>query len=96
MTDYGGLCARQTRRSKPGSCGFVCETGRLKVVDPDTGNILGVNKTGEIWAKSSYMMNRYYNNPEATKNAIDSDGKYEIVQHLLLLRADTEMLINNI
>lgn len=74
MTDYGGLCARQTRRSKPGSCGFVCETGRLKVVDPDTGKVLGVNKTGEIWAKSSYMMNGYYNNPEATKNAIDSNG----------------------
>ncbi|XP_071648740.1 uncharacterized protein [Temnothorax longispinosus] len=74
MTDYGGLCARQTRHSKPGSCGFVCETGRLKVVDPNTGETLGVNKTGEIWAKSSYMMNGYYNNPEATKNAIDSDG----------------------
>ncbi|KAL6256354.1 hypothetical protein P5V15_012471 [Pogonomyrmex californicus] len=74
MTDYGGLCARQTRRSKPGSCGFVCETGQLKVVDPDTGKILGVNKTGEIWAKSSYMMNGYYNNPEATKNALDSGG----------------------
>ncbi|XP_018357536.1 PREDICTED: 4-coumarate--CoA ligase-like [Trachymyrmex cornetzi] len=74
MTDYGGLCARQTKHSKPGSCGFVCETGRLKVVDPDTGKVLGVNKTGEIWAKSSYMMNGYYNNPEATKNAIDSDG----------------------
>ncbi|XP_018350299.1 PREDICTED: luciferin 4-monooxygenase-like [Trachymyrmex septentrionalis] len=74
MTDYGGLCARQTKYSKPGSCGFVCETGRLKVVDPDTGKVLGVNKTGEIWAKSSYMINGYYNNPEATKNAIDSDG----------------------
>ncbi|XP_029676660.1 luciferin 4-monooxygenase-like [Formica exsecta] len=74
MTDYGGLCARQTKYSKPGSCGFVCETGRLKVVDSNTGRILGANKTGEIWAKSSYMMNGYYNNPEATKNAIDSDG----------------------
>ncbi|XP_012222074.1 luciferin 4-monooxygenase-like [Linepithema humile] len=74
MTDYGGLCARQTKYSKPGSCGFVCETGRLKVVDSNTGKVLGANKTGEIWAKSSYMMNGYYNNPEATKNAIDSDG----------------------
>ncbi|XP_025158095.1 4-coumarate--CoA ligase 2-like [Harpegnathos saltator] len=74
MTDYGGLCARQTKYSKPGSCGFVCETGRLKVVDPNTGKVLGANKTGEIWAKSSYMMNGYYNNPEATKRALDSDG----------------------
>jgi len=90
MTDYGGLCTHQTRRSKPGSCGFVCETGRLKVVDPNTGKVLGVNETGEIWAKSSYMMNGYYNNSEATKNAIDSDGKYEIVRHLPLFRADTE------
>lgn len=60
-------------RRKPGNCGFVCETGRLKVVDPNIGRILGANKTGEIWAKSLYMMNGYYNNPEATKNAIDSD-----------------------
>lgn len=79
MTDYGGLCARQTKYSKPGSCGFVCETGRLKVVDPNTRKVLGANETGEIWAKSSYMMNGYYNNPEATKRALDSDGKHETV-----------------
>ncbi|KAG5348319.1 LUCI monooxygenase, partial [Acromyrmex charruanus] len=78
MTDYGGLCARQTKHSKPGSCGFVCETRRLKVVNPDMGKVLGVNKTGEIWAKSSYMMNGYYNNSEVTENAIDSDAVLEV------------------
>jgi len=93
MTDYGGLCARQTKYSKPGSCGFVCETGRLKVVDPNTGKVLGANKTGEIWAKSSYMMNGYYNNPEATKNAIDCDGKHEIVRRLPLFRTGTVTFI---
>lgn len=69
---------------KPGSCGFVCEIGRLKVVDPNTGRILGANKTEEIWAKSSYMMNGYYNNPESTKNVIDSDGKHEIVRYVIV------------
>jgi len=59
------------------------------VVDPNTGKVLGANKTGEIWAKSSYMMNGYYNNLEATKNAIDSDGKHEIVQRLPLFRTAT-------
>lgn len=85
MTDYGGLCTRQTKYSKPGSCGFVCETGRVKVVDPDTGKICRSNKTGEIWAKSSYMMNGYYNNHEATKDAIDSDGKHDITKLLNIL-----------
>lgn len=70
MTDYSGLCARRTKYSKPGSCGFVCETGWLKVVDLNTGKVLGANQAGEIWAKSSYMMNGYYNNPVATKRTL--------------------------
>lgn len=84
MTDYGELRARQTKYSKPGNCGFVCETGRLKMVDRNTGKILGANETEEIWVKSSYMMNEYYNNPEATKNTIDSDGNHEIVRYVVV------------
>lgn len=85
MTDYGGLCARQTKYTvNRAAADFVWETGRLKVVDPNTGRILGANKTEEIWAKSSYMMNGYYNNPESTKNVIDSDGKHEIVRYVIV------------
>lgn len=74
MTDFGGLCGCQAKNSKPGSCGYICDTGMLKVVDQNTGEILGANKVGEIHAKSAYMMTRYYNNPEATAKAIDSEG----------------------
>lgn len=55
MTDYGELCARQTKYSEPGSCGFVCEAGRLKVVDRNTGRILEANKTGEIYGPNRHI-----------------------------------------
>lgn len=74
MTDLGGLCACQAKNSKPGSCGYVCDTVRLRVVDQNTGEILGANKVGEIHTRSAYMMTRYYENPEATAKALDSEG----------------------
>jgi len=44
-------------------------------VDPENGNVLGPNQSGEVWIKTATIMTGYYGNPEATKNTIDEEGK---------------------
>jgi fatty-acyl-CoA synthase len=46
----------------------------VKVVDPATGETLGDNVQGELCARGHCVMLGYYNNPEATSEAIDSEG----------------------
>jgi fatty-acyl-CoA synthase len=46
----------------------------IKVIDPATGEKLGDNQQGELCSRGHVVMLGYYNNPEATAAAIDSDG----------------------
>ena len=46
----------------------------IKVVDPLTGRILPVGTSGELCTRGYLVMKGYYKNPQATCNAIDSDG----------------------
>lgn len=46
----------------------------VKVVDPATGETLPDNVPGELCARGHCVMLGYYNNPEATREAIDADG----------------------
>ncbi|KAJ0678125.1 putative AMP-dependent synthetase/ligase, AMP-binding, AMP-binding enzyme domain, ANL [Helianthus annuus] len=45
-----------------------------KIVDPDTGKVLPVNRTGELWLKGPTVMKGYFSNPEATASTLDSTG----------------------
>lgn len=45
-----------------------------KVVNPDTGETLGVGQDGEFCVRGYNVMKGYYKLPEATAVAIDSDG----------------------
>ena len=45
-----------------------------KIVDPETGEDLPDNVTGEFVARGYNIMKGYYKMPEATAAAIDSDG----------------------
>ncbi|KAG4067238.1 hypothetical protein HA402_000229 [Bradysia odoriphaga] len=45
-----------------------------KVIDPDTGKILGPNEHGELCFKGSAVMKGYIGNRQATKQTIDDDG----------------------
>jgi fatty-acyl-CoA synthase len=46
----------------------------VKVVDPETGAECAPEVQGEICCRGYNVMKGYYNNPEATANAIDKDG----------------------
>jgi fatty-acyl-CoA synthase len=47
-----------------------------KIVDPDTGAVLGPNQRGEICSRGPGLFKGYYNMPEETAAAIDQDGFY--------------------
>ncbi|RLU17285.1 hypothetical protein DMN91_009518 [Ooceraea biroi] len=74
MTESGGVITMQFPSHKTGSCGTVVPNGEIKIIDPDNGKTLGPNQTGEVCLKIATIMNGYYRNLEATKNAIDEDG----------------------
>jgi fatty-acyl-CoA synthase len=46
----------------------------LKVIDIDTGEIVAPGIQGEVCCRGYSVMKGYYNNPQATTDAIDKDG----------------------
>lgn len=51
----------ETIINKPASCGRPLPCGLYKVVDVETGRILGPNQSGELYVKSPLNMNGYLN-----------------------------------
>ncbi|XP_043287313.1 4-coumarate--CoA ligase 1-like [Venturia canescens] len=74
ITELGLGIKQDDKTCSEPSCGRVTENRQLKVIDPKTGRILNPHETGEACFKSEYIMKGYYRNPEATKEAIDSEG----------------------
>lgn len=60
--------------SKPGAVGPVLPNTASKIVNPDTGEELGINERGEVLIAGPHVMPGYLNNQEATRNCIDEDG----------------------
>ena len=54
--------------------GKVLPGVEARVVDPETGMEVGPGVQGELQARSSMVMQGYYNMPEATNSAIDGEG----------------------
>ena len=67
----------QTRIDSPldkrvGTVGLIGPHLEIKIVDPATGKIVPVGQPGELCTRGYSVMLGYWNNPEATANAIDA------------------------
>ncbi|MBA7679318.1 Long-chain-fatty-acid--CoA ligase [subsurface metagenome] len=61
-------------KKKLGTVGMPFLNVELKLVDPETGKEVPLGEPGEICVRGPLVMQGYYNKPEETKKAIDSDG----------------------
>ena len=52
----------------------VPTTGEVKIVDPETREILPTGKTGEIMYRSPQVAKGYWNKPAETKESFQTDG----------------------
>ena len=59
---------------KPGSIGLTISNTEVRVVDPASGEDLGIGEDGELWIRGPQVMKGYLNNPQATAFTIDEDG----------------------
>ncbi|XP_042484389.1 probable CoA ligase CCL5 [Macadamia integrifolia] len=57
-----------------GTAGLLSPSMEAKIVDPDTGEALPVNRSGELWLRGPSVMKGYFSNPEATTSTLDSQG----------------------
>jgi fatty-acyl-CoA synthase len=46
----------------------------IKIVDPESGDIVPINAHGEYCTRGYHVMHGYYNMPEATAETVDEDG----------------------
>ncbi len=57
-----------------GKVGMPIQNVDLKLVDPDTGEVVPLGEPGEICVKGPLVMQGYWMKPEETAKAIDKDG----------------------
>ncbi|KAL8059341.1 hypothetical protein ABFX02_03G080200 [Erythranthe guttata] len=57
-----------------GTAGLLSPNMAAKIVDPETGEALSENRTGELWLKGPSIMKGYFSNEEATASTLDSEG----------------------
>jgi fatty-acyl-CoA synthase len=69
MTPPGASMAERSQ-----TVGVVLPEQEVKIIDPASGAERAVGERGELCVRGYNVMKGYYNNPEATRAAIDRDG----------------------
>lgn len=59
---------------RTGTVGAALPKIEVKIVDPESGQKVGVGQRGELMCRGYNIMQGYYNMPERTAEAIDADG----------------------
>ncbi|ESQ34747.1 hypothetical protein EUTSA_v10007272mg [Eutrema salsugineum] len=57
-----------------GAAGLLSSGVEARIVDPETGRVMGANQTGELWLKGPSIAKGYFRNKEATDETINSEG----------------------
>jgi len=78
QTEFGPTIA-MTRGDEPASLALTSVGPplpgvELRVVDPETDDVLPPGTTGEIWVRGATVMEGYFGDPESTAAAITPDG----------------------
>jgi len=68
-------CVNQLDHVTPRSVGLPMPMMNFKIVDPDSGEELGFDQTGEICMTGPTIMKGYFNNAAATREAIEVDAQ---------------------
>lgn len=71
------LTGRRPWRNLRGSAGLPIPDTELKIVDLETRQPLPVGDRGIVLARGPQVMQGYFQNPQATKKAIDSEGWFD-------------------
>ncbi|KAG7211442.1 hypothetical protein KM043_010727 [Ampulex compressa] len=74
MAELGGPATFHARGGTIGSCCVPVRNCEIKIIDRETGKLLGPNKEGEVCIRVPTITTGYYKNPVATKNTIDDEG----------------------
>lgn len=69
--------ARRIERNLRGSSGLPLAGTEIRIVDPETRKPLPAMQRGLVLVRGPQVMQGYYQNPEATKVAIDADGWFD-------------------
>ena len=59
---------------RPGTSGVTVSNTEIRIIDPSSGEDLGVGGRGELLVRGPQVMKGYLNNPEATAETLDADG----------------------
>ncbi|XP_052807546.1 uncharacterized protein LOC128241441 [Mya arenaria] len=74
MTEVGVTHLNGRDNSRYKSVGKLLPLVEMKIVDVDSGRIMGVNEEGEIWVKGPQLSLGYHELPEQTRELFTPDG----------------------
>ncbi|MEY8829816.1 AMP-binding protein [Sedimentitalea sp. XS_ASV28] len=61
-------------KARTGASGLTAPNTECRIVSTETGEDMNRGEAGELWVRGPQVMKGYLNNPEATAEALDSDG----------------------